>query len=589
MHVAVPGQNGLRIRSPEKSCFAIAAFVENVTMVPAMEPTGVEPSSDKRFDAHLGVQVLLDIGQEHSVEPILKKIVDCAVERTQFVFSQVWLIEKGDLCATCKYSAECADRSRCLHLVAGRGRSLPTPGKTPQPYEDLDSRIPLNFGPLADAVASGQLKVIRTPGKQPVCPAGFEWAREEGILECGIRPIEFKGEVLGATMGFAREYLPDSFTPWGRIIADYVGAAIANARAFDEIQRLKSQLELQNTYLQEAVVEAKAFGDLVGQSDAIKKIVNQIDVVAPTEASVLILGETGTGKELVAHEIHQRSARKDGPLVRVNCASIPRELFESEFFGHVRGSFTGALKDRAGRFETAEGGTLFLDEVGEIPLDIQNKLLRVLQEKRYERVGDDRTRRANVRIVAATNRDLEKEAAAGRFREDLFYRLNVFPIQVAPLRERMDDIPLLAKHFVELSARDLKCAKPRLTRAAVEKLQNYDWPGNIRELRNVIERSVILARGGALDFDLPTTTQPTPSSRSAPTMQATPGAPNQPRFLTEAELQRRERDNLLQVLEASSWKIKGPDGAAELLGVKPTTLLSRMEKWGLKKPEPGGS
>src|SRR6185436_7209742 len=179
------------------------------------------------------------------------------------------------------------------------------------------------------------------------------------------RPIEFKGEVLGATVGFAREYLPDSFTPWGRIIADFTGIAIANARAFDEIQRLKAQLELQNSYLQEAVVEAKAFGDLVGQSDALRKIVNQIDVVAPTEASVLILGETGTGKELVAHELHHRSGRRDGPLVRVNCASIPRELFESEFFGHVRGSFTGALRDRAGRFETAEGGTIFLDEVGE--------------------------------------------------------------------------------------------------------------------------------------------------------------------------------------------------------------------------------
>ena len=234
---------------------------------------------------------------------------------------------------------------------------------------------------------------------------------------------------------------------------------------FDEIKNLKAQLELQNAYLQEAVVEAKAFGDLVGQSAALRHIVSQIDLVAPTEASVLILGETGTGKELVAHEIHRRSKRKDGPLVRVNCASIPRELFESEFFGHVRGSFTGAVKDRAGRFETAEGGTIFLDEVGEIPLDVQNKLLRVLQEKRYERVGDDRTRRADVRIIAATNRDLKQAVAAGKFREDLYYRLNVFPINVPPLRERLDDIPSLTKHFVELSTRDLKCAKPRLTRA----------------------------------------------------------------------------------------------------------------------------
>jgi len=353
-------------------------------------------------------------------------------------------------------------------------------------------------------------------------------------------------------------------------------------RAFEEIEVLKSQLQLHNTYLQEEVVEAKAFGDLVGQSSGLRHLVSQIDMVAPTEASVLILGETGTGKELVAHEIHRRSARKDAPLVRVNCASIPRELFESEFFGHVRGSFTGAVKDRAGRFETAEGGTIFLDEVGEIPLDIQNKLLRILQEKRYERVGDDRTRRADVRIVAATNRDLKKAAAAGRFREDLFYRLNVFPIQVPPLRERVDDIPLLAKHFVELSAKELKCAKPRLTRAAVTQLQSYDWPGNVRELRNVVERSVILARGGALEFGLPISGQAAPPARPSP--QAA-GSPAQPKFLTEVELERFERDNLVLALEAANWKISGPDSASEFLGVKPTTLLSRMTKWGLKRPE----
>ena len=356
-------------------------------------------------------------------------------------------------------------------------------------------------------------------------------------------------------------------------------------RALEEIEGLKSQLELRNDYLQEAVVEAKAFGDLVGQSSGLRNVVSQIDVVAPTEASVLILGETGTGKELVAHEIHQRSARKEGPLVRVNCASIPRELFESEFFGHVKGSFTGAVKDRAGRFETAEGGTIFLDEVGEIPLDIQNKLLRVLQEKRYERVGGDVTRRANVRIVAATNRDLKKAVAAGRFREDLFYRLNVFPILVPPLRERMDDIPSLAKHFVELSTRELKCAKPRFTRAAVTQLQSYDWPGNVRELRNVVERAVILARGGALDFDLSITGQAAPVAQPSPRADSSAGSAGQPKFLTEAEVERFVRDNLVAALEAANWKISGPDSAAELMGLKPTTLLSRMTKWGLKRPE----
>jgi transcriptional regulator with GAF, ATPase, and Fis domain len=549
----------------------------------------MQPTSEKRFDPHIGVQLLLEIAQERSVEPILKKVVERAVEHTEFVFSQIWLIQKGDLCATCRYRSECADQSRCLHLVAGRGTSLPSPGKEPQPYEDLNARIPLNYGPLGEAVTTAELKVLRSPDKQPVFAAGFEWMRDERILECGIRPIEFKGDVLGAMVGFAREHLPESFTPWGRVFADHVGAALANARAFDEIQHLKAQLELQNTYLQEEVEEARAFGDLVGQSAALRHIVSQIDMVAPTEASVLILGETGTGKELVAHEIHRRSKHKDGPLVRVNCASIPRDLFESELFGHVRGSFTGAVKDRAGRFETAEGGTIFLDEVGEIPLDIQSKLLRVLQEKRYERVGDDRTRRADVRIVAATNRDLKKEATAGRFREDLFYRLNVFPVQVPPLRERIDDIPLLAKHFVELSTRELKCAKPRLTQAAVTELQNYDWPGNVRELRNVIERAVILARGKVLEFDLPITGQAAPASRASSLSNSSDSKAVQHKFLSKPELQRIERDNLFLALEAANWKIKGPGGAAELFGIKPSTLLAKMKKWDLKKPGQQGS
>jgi DNA-binding NtrC family response regulator len=250
---------------------------------------------------------------------------------------------------------------------------------------------------------------------------------------------------------------------------------------------------------------AGAVDEMIGQSAALRQITKQIEMVAPTDASVLILGETGTGKELIAGEIHRKSRRRAKPLVRVNCACIPKELYESEFFGHARGAFTGACRDRIGRFEAAEGGTLFLDEIGEIPVELQSKLLRVLQEKCYERVGEDRTRHADVRIVAATNRDLKREVAAGRFREDLYYRLNVFPVKVAALRERKEDIPLLAKHFLELSVKELRCPTPRLTRAGLETLQGYDWPGNIRELRNVIERAVIFARCGALEFDLPVT------------------------------------------------------------------------------------
>jgi transcriptional regulator with GAF, ATPase, and Fis domain len=409
---------------------------------------------------------------------------------------------------------------------------------------------------------------------------GISASQLEGIWELGGIPIVFKGEVLGVMAAFSTIHVPEEILPWGRIFADHTGAAIANARAFEEIEQLKRQLELENTYLQEQVLEAKAFGGLVGQSTALSQIIRQIDLVAPTEASVLILGETGTGKELVAHEIHQRSRRKDRPLVRVNCASIPRDLFESELFGHVKGAFTGALKDRAGRFETASGGTIFLDEIGEIPLEMQAKLLRILQEKRYERVGEDRTRFADVRIIGATNRDLKKAVAAGRFREDLYYRLHVFPIQVIPLRERKDDIPLLAKHFIELSVREMKYQKPRLTRAALVKLQNYDWPGNIRELRNVIERAVILARGGALDFDLPTELPSPTQFRSLPQTALNP----EQEFLTQTELDRRERDNLLLILHRAGWKVKGEGGAAELLGVKATTLFSRIKRMGIRPP-----
>lgn len=542
----------------------------------------MEATSDRRFDPNYAAQLLLDIAHEQSLEQLLQKLVHRVVARPAVACVQIWLLDKGDLCATCPRRPDCPDQSACLHLVAGKGKSLSDSSPECPRFDDPSARMPLRMGFLGEVALSGLQSDRRDLEQSLAGLEGFDWLKQEQVRGCSATPIIFKGEVLGVIIGFTREDLPSESRPWGRIFADHIGAAIANARAFEEIQRLKAQLEVQNTYLLEEVVEAKAFGDLVGQSAALRQVVSQIELVAPTEASVLILGETGTGKDLVAYEIHCRSPRKDKPMVRVNCPSIPKELFESEFFGHVKGAFTGALKDRPGRFETAEGGTLFLDEIGELPLEMQGKLLRVLQEKRYERVGDDRTRRADVRIIAATNRDLKKAVAMGRFREDLYYRLHVFPVQVAPLRERKDDLPLLAKHFVELSVKELRCPKPRLTRAGVSRLQNYDWPGNVRELRNVIERAVILARGGPLHFDLPMTEAApfAPPAKPLPAANPTPGLG----FLTEAEMQRRERENLAAALESARWRIKGAGGAAELLGVKPTTLLARMKKMGLKRP-----
>jgi DNA-binding NtrC family response regulator len=351
-------------------------------------------------------------------------------------------------------------------------------------------------------------------------------------------------------------------------------------RAFEEIEMLKAQLELENTYLQEEVKEAKEFGDVIGKSLALRQLLHRVETVARTDASVLILGETGTGKELVAREIHKHSQRGNRPLIRVNCASIPRELYESEFFGHVRGSFTGAVRDRAGRFEAANGGTLLLDEVGEIPLELQSKFLRVLQEGQYERVGEERTRNVDVRIIAATNRNLQMEVQDGRFRQDLYYRLNVFPIEVAPLRKRKEDIPLLAAHFLEKAARKLKVRPARLTQAHLVQLQAYDWPGNVRELQNRIERALILAENGVMYFDLPT-------GEASPEIPApSPAATARPadvEILSDIEFRQRERNNVLAALNKTNWKIHGSGGTAELLGLKPTTLVARIKRFGLKK------
>lgn len=542
----------------------------------------MESKDQSKFDPEFASALLLEIAQEQSLDALLKKLVARVLERPAVAKVRIWLIDKGDICARCPRRSECPDQTRCLHAVAG-GSNVIAPTGTEDEYTrmvDRFSRIPLGVGTVGKIAASGKQIVLKDLDKDPGELGYVEWLKSERIRGFNGVPISFKGEVLGAISVFSRQNVPDGAEVWGRIFANHVAGAIANARAFEEIQRLKAQLEQQNAYLQEEVVEAKAFGDLVGQSAALRQIVSQIDLVAPTDASVLILGETGTGKELVAHEIHRRSRRKDKPLIRVNCASIPKDLYESEFFGHAKGAFTGAIKDRAGRFEAADGGTLFLDEIGEVPLELQGKLLRALQEKSYERVGEDRTRRADVRIVAATNRDLKKEVAAGRFREDLYYRLNVFPVQVAALRERKEDIPLLAQHFIKISVKELGCSKPRLTRAGSLQLQNYEWPGNIRELRNVIERAVILARGGTLDFDLPVNETEHAASSTTPVGEDTLSAS----FLTEAEMRQRERENVLNVLSRTAWKIKGANGAAELLGIKPTTLLSRIKTMGLQRP-----
>ena len=390
----------------------------------------MEKTSDNRFDRnfdlrftdqpHFHTDLLLDLARERSLESLMEKAVRHGLSRPAIARIEIWLNEAGDICSRCPQRPECPDQTRCLHLVAGGSHPLTGVGDDKSHFYKSDARIPLGAGIVGKIATTGEQIILPDLDVEPGEFSRLDWLKREQIREFEGAAISFKGEILGVIATFARVNIPEEARTWRQIVSDHIGSAIVNASAFEEIQRLKAQLELQNAYLQEEVVEARAFGDLIGQSAPLRHIVSQIDLVAPTDASVLILGETGTGKELVAREIHQRSRRKDKPLIRVNCASIPKDLYESEFFGHARGAFTGAIKDRAGRFETAEGGTLFLDEIAEVPYDLQSKLLRVLQEKCYERVGEDRTRLANVRIVAATNHDLKNEVAGGRFREDLY-------------------------------------------------------------------------------------------------------------------------------------------------------------------------
>ena len=529
--------------------------------------------------------LLLDIAQQRSLNDLLWLIVRELADRPTVVLARIWLSRPGDICSSCRFKEECPDKTRCLHLVASAGRSG---GEDKTEWNNINgyfSRFPLGVCKVGRIGGSGEQLVINDMENNLAWIVRPDWAKQEGIQGFHGQPIIYKGETLGVLVVFEREPVLDEATVWFRMIADHVGVAIANARAFEEIERLKAQLELENTYLKEEVSEARAFGEIVGLGPAVQNLVRQIDLVAPTDATALIHGESGTGKELVAREIHRRSQRKDRPMVRVNCASIPKELYESEFFGHTKGAFTGALKDRAGRFEAADGGTLFLDEVGEIPLELQSKLLRVLQEQQYERVGDEKTRQVDVRIIAATNRDLSKEVEAGRFRQDLYYRLNVFPIEVVPLRLRKEDIPILTVNFMEHLRKKLNCEGGKLTQAQMMKLQAYDWPGNVRELQNVIERTMISSRCGSEKLDL---ALPQNSGETSPKSLTKKKTEITGEVIPEDEMRRREQANIEAALRQTDWKIYGTGGAAELLGLKPTTLLSRIKKMGIEKSGSNG-
>jgi len=405
--------------------------------------------------------------------------------------------------------------------------------------------------------------------------AALPLATGEGAVFAASRrqdfPTPLESMVLGAAL--------NQVTLWLRLTRLLVDTRRVEAK-LAERESSHLQLEDENAYLREEVEVALAFGGIVGQSQALRDILAEVELVAPTDATVLVLGESGTGKELLAREIHERSRRAGRPLIKVNCSAIPREMFESEFFGHIRGAFTGAVRDRPGRFKLAEKGTIFLDEVGDLPLDLQPKLLRVLQEGQYERVGDDTTRSIDVRVIAATNRDLSSDVAAGRFREDLYYRLSVFPIRIPPLRDRKEDIIPLANHFIGLVSKEIGAPTPQLSDTQAAALRAYDWPGNVRELQNVIERSVILGRGDEMRLDQVLVARGEQRRSSGP-----PPAPTPEEIVSDQEWRRRERANLIAALTRTAGRIYGSGGAAELLGVKPSTLQSRLRALGIRARE----
>jgi len=541
----------------------------------------------ERYRAFKGL--LLAMGRVRRVEDLLALVVARLVERPSVALARLWLVRPGDICDRCHMADECPDRARCLHLVASAGQPRTA---TDEDWSRLDGhfrRFPLGARMVGHVAATGEPIEIADVAASPEWFARTEWVEREGIRGFGGQPLQFEDDVLGVLAVFSRVPMEHDAFEWMRMIADHAAGAIVNARAFEEIERLRGHLELENTYLREEV--ASGAGDIIGESPAIERVRDQIEFVAPTDATVLITGESGVGKELVAREIHRLGSRRDRPMIRVNCASIPEGLFESEFFGHARGAFTGAVKDHSGRFAAADGGTLFLDEVGEIPLGLQSKLLRVLQERTFERVGEERTRTVDARVVAATNRDLAREVEERRFREDLFYRLNVFPLEVPPLRRRREDVPRLAEHFLALAARRMNRPCPRLGRAAADRLEAYPWPGNVRELMNAVERSVIVWRGGPLRFSLPgdpggegpsTRERAAPADLSPDDVRPVDRRPDD--VVGEDEMNRRMRANLLAALERASFKVSGPGGAAELLGVKPTTLGYRMRKFGIERP-----
>jgi formate hydrogenlyase transcriptional activator len=444
-----------------------------------------------------------------------------------------------------------------------------------------ETLVPLEGSLPGKAFQTGKPVVLDRPDPAQVSPEDYRLITGEGLQSSCLLPLISRNRSLGVLgLGRQPEYaFHQEEVAFLAQVANQVAIAVENALAYGQIAALKDQLAQEKLYLEDEIRSEMYFEDIVGTSAALRRVLHQVETVAPTDATVLIYGETGTGKELIARAIHNLSSRRPHAFVKLNCAAIPTGLLESELFGHEKGAFTGAVTQRIGRFELANRGTIFLDEIGDIPLEVQPKLLRVLQEREFERLGSPRTLRTDVRLIAATNRDLTAMVEAQTFRADLFYRVNVFPVHVPPLRERPDDIPLLVRYFAQQFARRMHKTIETIPADTMQALIQYPWPGNIRELQNVIERAVILSPGPVLQVP-----------RTDLTPRATDTAPRQHEALDPARrtpmrsvLEEAERQHILRMLEETNWVVAGPHGAAVRLGMKRSTLQFRMQKLGISR------
>ncbi len=534
--------------------------------------------------AHFAVlQRLMDrmtaLKDPRDIRLVLGSVTQDLVEQAGMTVSIIWLYLTDDRCPICQAAGQtgldggqpgihaCAQWGMQGEAAERRHHRMP-------PGYGLPGRVAVSRRPMLVRNADQVLRRYQTDrnsapelggdGGEP--EAELQWAIDLGIRSAAAYPLIVQGDELVGVLGnLARRDIDEEEFAYLGILAQQAAISIKSAQIFEENRQLRDRLLVENAYLQEELRGEAGFSEIVGESRSLRSLLQEVRQVAATDSTVLLLGETGTGKELVARAIHQLSPRKDRPLIKVNCGAIAPGVVESELFGHERGAFTGALQRRVGRFELADKGTLFLDEIGELPPESQTRLLRVLQEQEFERVGGSQPIQVDVRLIAATNRDLEAEVVAGRFRADLFYRLNVFPARVPPLRDRKEDIPRLVHHFVAHQQRRLGKPIEGVSREGMERLRRYSWPGNIRELQNVIERACVLAVG-------PVVAIPDSLSDGPPTARGGDG------ILTLNEAEKR---HIHRALEATGGVIGGPEGAAVLLGINPNTLRSRMEKLGL--------